>query len=414
MKKNAWVTTIIQACNEMLYYFPLILLWNHFLVRAELAITLAGILICYLLGFALGRYNLVRYLEWLVCLMAAVIVSVAIGGFSYHSLALTILAIVAVLRGYRFRYTSWNELFNNNAYIISISVYFVVPIAFMFFPALKIYSPFLYWAGLYCIFHALFTFNYKQLEVASQNTKVGQTIAQNVLRANRFGISVVVIIIFMVINIDRLLQIVKAWLRGLFEWLNQFLSKPQTEEPIPLEPQLENVGGMNEPAGEPSALAKFLDLILYYAAYVIILLLAIVIVYLIIVKLLKPLISRLISTAKITRELQVGFSDEEEKLEAPKLGHWLRGLVERRQGQSEPQDNEGRVRYLYRKTLQTAIKKGYEFQKSQTPLEIERDLQALQSKLPLPSRLIDLYNKARYGESKITDEEIKGLKDGKD
>jgi Na+-transporting methylmalonyl-CoA/oxaloacetate decarboxylase gamma subunit len=413
MKKNAWLTTTIQACHEIVYYFPIVLLWNHYLVLADLAVTVAGMLVCYLLGFALGKYTFVRYLEWFSCLIIAAAVSMAMVGINFSGAALTVLTTFAVIRGFRFRYAPWNLLFSNNAYIGSISVYFVTPLVFMFFPDLQIYSSYLYWAGLYCIIHALFTFNVKQLEMASQNKQVGQSIALNVLRANRIGMGVIVIVLFIVINIDRLLQMVKSWLHRLAEWFNELMSKQKSDQPpIPEEPPADNFPAMN--MGEPqeeSALAKILDLIFYYAAYVVVFLVAIVIVYLIIVKILIPLISRLISTAKMTRELQVGYSDEEEKLEAPQLGKWFRGLIHRSQHQAEPQDNEQRVRYLYKETLQTAIKRGYEFQKSQTPLEIERNWRELKVKHRLPIRLTALYNKARYGETKITDEEIKKLKD---
>lgn len=412
MKKSAWVTTTIQACHEILYYFPIVLLWNHYFVLTELAVTVAGILICYLLGFALGKFNMVRFLEWLLCLIVAATVSVAIVGINLNSVAFIVLTTVAVLRGFRFRYSPWSILFSNNAYIGSISIYFVTPILFTFFPDLQIYSSYLYWTGLYCIIHALFTFNFKQLDMAAQNKLVGQSIAQNVLRANRIGMGAIVIVLFIVINIEHLLDFVKSWVRRLFEWINQFLSKTAPDEPSKPEELPADLGGLN--MGEPkekSAFGEFLDMLLYYASYVVMFLAAIVIMYLIIFKLLIPLITRVISTAKKTRELQVGYSDEEEKLEAPQLGKWFRGLIERSHNKPEPQNNEERVRYLYRETLQTAIKKGYELQKSQTPLEIERDWRELKSKHRLPTRLIALYNKARYGESKITDEEMKKLKD---
>jgi hypothetical protein len=414
MRKNVWVTTAIQSCHEILYYFPIVLLWNHYLVHAELAVTVVGILICYLLGFALGKITMVRLLEWLVCLIAAAVVSVAIAGLNISGATFTVLTTVAVIRGFRFRYVPWHILFSINAYIGSITVYFVTPLLFLFFPHLQIYSTYLYWSGLYCIIHALFTFNFKQLEMAAQNKQAGQSIAMNVLRANRIGMIVIVIVLIIVINIDRLLQMVSSWVHQLAVWFNEFMSKPKPEQPPKVEELPDNVGGMVLPQPKPkSAFAEFIDMIVYYAAYVVLILVAIAIVYLIIVKIVIPLISRFISTAKITRELQVGYSDEEEKIEAPQLGKWFRGLMNRVQSQPEPEDNEERVRYLYRETLQTAIKRGYEFKKSQTPLEIERDWpeHELKTKNRLPTRLIALYNKARYGESEISDEDMKKLKD---
>lgn len=412
MMKNAWVSATIQACHEILYYFPIILLFNHFLSLANLFMAVAVILFCYMLGFTLGRHSLVRYLEWLLCLAIGVLVSITLFGLDVGGIVFTILTTVAVIRGYRFRYEPWDILFSPGAYISSISIYFVTPMIFMFFPELKVYSTYLYWTGLYCIVHALFTFNFKQVEMAAQNRQVGQSTALNVRRANRIGVSVVVIILFITINIERLLQMIKTFMYRIMEWLNEFLSRPDSEEPLKPEEPPANPGGMSmdEPQ-EKSALAEILDLIVYYIAYVVVFIVAIALLYFIIDKLLLPLFSRLVSTAKLTRELQVGYSDEEEKIEALQIGKWIRGLIQRSYDRPEPRDNGERVRYLYRDTMQTAIKRGYEFKQSHTPLEIEQNWQAMKSKHRLPSKLITLYNKARYGEIQITDEEVKKLKD---
>lgn len=412
MKNNVWVTTTIQSCHEILYFLPIILLLNHYLVQAELVVAAIGILICYLLGFALGKINMIRFLEWLLCLIIAIIVSVAIVGFNWNGAAFVVLTTVAVIRGFRFRYAPWYIMFRNNAFIACITLYFVTPALFMFFPELKIYSTYLYWAGLYCIIHALFTLNSKQLELAAQNKLAGQSIAPNILRVNRFGTAVIVIVLIIMINIDRLLQLARSWIRGIFDWLDRLLSNPQPDQPARVEElPADNMGLKVEPPKGKTAFGEFLDMLLYYAAYVVVFLIAIGILYFIIFKILIPLFSRFISNARLTRELEVGYSDEEEKLEAPKLGKWFRELIKRNPSIPEPEDNEERVRYLYRETLQAAIKRGLEFQRSQTPLEIEREWQAQKTKHRLPTRLIALYNKARYGESTISDEEMKHLKD---
>ncbi len=412
MMKNAWASAAMQACHEILYYFPIILLFNHFLGLANLFMAAVVVLLCYMLGFTIGRYALVRYLEWLLCLAIGILVSITLFGLGVGGIVFTILTTIAVVRGYRFRYQPWEVLFSPGAYISSISIYFVTPMIFMFFPELKVYSTSLYWAGLYCIVHALFTFNFKQVEMASQNRQGGQSTALNVRRANRIGVGVIVIILFIIIHIERLLLIAKAFIYRIMEWLSEFFSKPQTEEPLKPEEPPANPGGMSmEEPHEKSALAEIFDMIIYYAAYIVVFLVAIALLYFIIVKLLLPLFSRLVSTARLTRELQVGYSDEEEKIEAPQIGKWIRGLIQRGHDRPEPRDNSERVRYLYSDTVQTAIKRGYDFKQSYTPLEIEQNWQALKSKHRLPSQLIALYNKARYGEIQITDQEVGKLKD---
>ncbi len=411
--KNAWVSAALHAAHEILYYFPIILLLNHFLGIANLFMGVAAVLLCYMLGFALGRYALVRYLEWLLCMVIGVVVSISLFGLNVGGIVFCMLTTIAVIRGYRFRYVQWDVLFSHSFYVSSICLYFVTPLIFMFFPELKIYSVYLYWTGLYCIIHALFTFNSKQVELASQNTQVGQLTALNVRRANRIGTGVVVIILFITINIDRLLQMVKSFIYGIMAWLNEILSRPNKDQPPePDELPPVNSGGMDMPEiAEKSLLREILDMIIYYIGYIIVFVLTILFLYFLIIKLIMPMFSRFFSTAKLTRELQVGYLDEEEKIEAPQLGKWFRELIQRGPDRREPQDNRERVRYLYRDILQAAMKRGYEFKRSQTPLEIERNWQSLKPKQRLPSRLMTLYNKARYGEVQITDEEVKKLKD---
>src|SRR5690554_638091 len=229
MRNNIWLKTIIHACHEILYYTPIVLLFNHFLIQLGLPVLFAVTLLSYVLGFTLGKIKLVRFLEWVVCITVAAIVSVAIVGVSVSGAVLTILTTIAVARGYRFRYVPWTMLFTGNAYTVSIAIYFITPMIFMFYPDLKIYSSQLYWAGLYCIIHALYTFNFRQLEEASQNKKTDQSIAMNVVRANRIGISVVVIVLFIIINLDRLTKLITAWIRQLFTWFSSWMSKPEPE-----------------------------------------------------------------------------------------------------------------------------------------------------------------------------------------
>ena len=175
----------------------------------------------------------------------AALVSLAIVGISVSGAVLTVLTTIAVARGYRFRYVPWITLFPGNAYTVSIVIYFITPLIFMFYPVLKVYSPQLYWAGLYCVIHALYIFNFRQIEEASQNKQTDQSIAKNVITANRMGITVVVIVLFIMINLDRLTELVTAWIRQLFKWFSSWMSKPEPEpQDIPELPPDSQVGMM--------------------------------------------------------------------------------------------------------------------------------------------------------------------------
>ena len=63
MKNNIWLKTIIHACSEILYYTPIVLLFNHFLIQLSLPILFAALLIGYVLGFTLGKIKLVDFLN---------------------------------------------------------------------------------------------------------------------------------------------------------------------------------------------------------------------------------------------------------------------------------------------------------------------------------------------------------------
>jgi hypothetical protein len=413
MKNNVWVAATIQAAHEILYFLPFLIIFNHFLVHVELAVTALGVLICYLLGFALGQFKLIRFLEWLCCIVIATIFSFLFVDVNWSGYSFILLAFIAMNRGIRFRYAPWHLLFRANAFIFCIVIYFATPIMFLFYSELMPDSPYLYWGGLYCLIHALFTLNNRQLLSAAQNKRERQSITQHILRVNRLGTAIIIIVLIIMINIDQISRIVKSWLLGAFNWINGILSKPpEPEQPIEMEQlPLDNGGMIPPPPMEKGPISKFFDLFFYYGAYVIEVLLAIGILYVIIFKLLIPLFSKFISNAKLTRELEYGYSDEEEMLEAPKLGNWLRELVKRNPSNQVPEDNKERVRYFYKETLRAAIKRGQEFRGSQTPLEIEKGWKAEKAKHRLPSRLIALYNKARYGQSIITDEEMKYLKE---
>lgn len=413
MRNNIWVTTTKQAAHEIAYFLPFLILFNHFLVHLELAVAVLGLLICYLLGFAVGKYRMVRFLEWLFCLIIATVVSLLVVGMNWSGLSFIIAAFIAVNRGFSYRYFEWHELFRGNAYIFCICVYFAAPITSLFFTELKAFSPYLFWTGLYCLIHALFTLNSRQLEQAAHNNRNGHSIAKPIIRVNRLGTSILIIALIIMININNLSHLVSSWVLSAIGWITHLLAiiSPDSEQLTGL--NMESMGNelMVLPPAEKGNIAKLIDFIFYYGAYLLEIIFVIAVLYFIIFKLLIPLYSRFITKAKLERESAEGYSDEEEKLETPNLGNWFRSMMKRNPSILAPTDNKERVRYLYRETLRTAIKRGQQFQRSQTPLEIEQVWHVEKANHRLPSRLVALYNKARYGESQITEEEMKQLKE---
>jgi hypothetical protein len=206
-------------------------------------------------------------------------------------------------------------------------------------------------------------------------------------------------LLLFLINMDRLLQIVQSLWNELIAWIHQFIP-----EQSPVEPQSreEQPGGnafegiISDPQ-EPSFLLRMIETVFYYAAYIITILVIVIALYLFIYKIVIPLISRFSAMAKSTRELQVGYQDEEEKLAVSEFSKWFRGVIHRSAGQPKPRNNQERVKFLYKESIQSAIKNGYEFMESKTPLEIEQEWSKDQLKHRYPARLMSLYNKVRLG-----------------
>jgi uncharacterized membrane protein YccC len=112
-------------------------------------------------------------------------------------------------------------------------------------------------------------------------------------------------------------------------------------------------------------------------------------------------------------EQNQGYVDEVESIRKPGLLSrlWRSTTKEPRSRWKDLQDNESRIRYLYRQWLAGRIKAGYAFKPHLTPSETGEDAGSQAGDSTSAQTLIHQYNSVRYGGKKITDETLQQLRE---
>ncbi|MFS0722284.1 DUF4129 domain-containing protein [Paenibacillus sp. 1P07SE] len=421
--------TTLQGIVETLLFYPLILLFAVYLLpQPQVWLWSAGLPLLFGAGHAAYVWlKLDKVYKLLaIALLVAAAWSVIWFGSSWLAAVSLLFAILAFIRGARGAEQEWEARFPMSAMFAGMILHFILSVATVFRSELHAYLWLIGVCGLLALAATLYCLN---AEAVRQQTLSGQrksAVPGSVSGLNRLLV-LVLLLAAVAITMLRTIQEAFEWLRGRIVALLQLLPSREGDAPVeqPTAPEMPEPPMLGEEPSEPSALMQWLEQAAMIAVYVLLGLLVLYGCYAL-GKRLPGWLRRLYQalTAWINRgERQgeeLGYVDTVESLiqtrdSGPGLGGRLRDRLSawnrRKPRWSDDMTNEERVRFLYRRWLQSARKEGYELKPHLTPLETVADIERWRSRssredLPLTR----LYEQARYGSHPVKDSQVQELK----
>lgn len=325
-------------------------------------------------------------------------------------------------------------------YWLGLGLYLLAGMVYSRIPALSGWLTLLTWAGVFCLAWTLFVANRNYLKYSTMAyNAAGQKLPRGLRGHNSIWIAAIVVLaVLMAAGTGRWIgSILLNTARQLFSWL----FKPG-EEPAPeLPPEEESEAAspvmplFEQP--EPNRWTEFLNGAFYVLGTVAIIALAILVIVLIYKNaggMLRQFMNRLLGWLKRTgrEEPPTDFVDDETKLGFrvsgdKKWSELLNPLLSRfgrRERWEDMRDNRERIRFLYRRLLQTEQADGYAVKPYLTPMETEKEIRGLQGETagkrsrinarskrrPAADKLIQAYYRIRYGEREPEPAEVEQLR----
>ena len=226
--------------------------------------------------------------------------------------------------------------------------------------------------------------------------------------------------------IQFLFSLVGRTIQAVISFINGLIPTSTEESPVP---EAAEQGMEMMPEGDPTP--KWLDIlqniILVIAVTVAVLLILWGIYKLIkkIIPLVKPFFQKILSWLqqfflgyKPIAGADLGFVDEVESLlnqnesSFAAARKWLSGRIDIEPGFSSMKTEKEKIRWLYRSRIRREIRKGFDYQPGETPLETLRRLQDFKaSHKVIQSELsASIYSKARYSDEPLSPENVQDMK----
>ncbi|GGD63386.1 DUF4129 domain-containing protein [Paenibacillus nasutitermitis] len=406
---------LLQGLIELLLFMPVAFLIQAFLFEGEASWMW---LILIPLGYPLGLM-IIKLLKFKHPVMITLIGFAAGIGLSALLLGVTKAGAVSALtlslgmtRGGLMAVSMQYFRLHARHYVIGIAVYFIVSLIFGRMPAFEPYQSALIGFGLVALLLTLFSANSGYVNDESLSGNGRPAVEPTVRKQNRLLVSIMAVITVAIVFTYQIQAALGALWNTFKEWLKQLFSRgdtqnvPQQEmEPPAVPPQL--------PDGDGKSMPPWVDYILYGVAALV----GLVLLYLVLRQLrhvpawLKRLQEKLMKLFGREQTLAAqGYVDEVSSL--PKTGR-LGGLFRSRTKEprvryKDLQDNESRLRYLYRQRLGRQVKAGYDFKPFLTPLETDTELQG-RGEERSAADLAQPYSNVRYGNKKISDQELERI-----
>ena len=419
---------LLQGCIELLLVFPLLLLAAvYILPESHRVMWVATLPIGYAVGYTLNSLVPFRriYLQLLVSLLLGALHSYWLFGSSYVAIVAAAVGLVVVYRGIRLVWVPWSVFFPVNFYVFGMIVYFIASIVLHFVESFQPYITLLMWAGLAALVVTLLMSNENNMKQETLSGDKEPVIASDMMWKNRLLVVLLLIVIVLVVTIRKLGEAVLGGFRQLIQWLIALFSSPPppvVTEPAKSPPPKPMVLPGNE---EPAWWLVWLEMIMYFIVGGLIVLGCLLAIYLILRRL-PRLMQRIVSW--LARMLQtenkqkgkIGYEDDIESLmdweawNATLVSKWKQ-LFHRtgREKWEDLQDNQQRVRFLYRSWLRQSMRRGYVYKSFLTPKETGEEVQHWNSsKEPSADSLLSLYEQVRYGDKPIEDPDLQKIKQG--
>ncbi|XEC92530.1 DUF4129 domain-containing protein [Paenibacillus tarimensis] len=417
---------VVKGAVELLLFLPLLLVAAVTMIEdGSRLLWIVSLLPVYGAGYAAaGWLRLTRLYK----LLPVVLLIGAGHGLLFAETTIQVLVIgfissMAAYRGGRLNGALWSERFRLSYAAAGIAIYFVASIAF---PRISGYEPYLsllVWCGIGSLFAALHIFNSVNLKQETFSKGDKPDVSRNVLWQNRILIVIFVIIAVIIAEVQRIDEALKR----LRDWLNQWLQKMQNQtNHIESPPAMNTQPPMfpEEGPSEPSVLMVWLEQIMMVIGYLGIVLFFLFVLYKILKKApgslqkLYRLLSRLFN-GNGYKGNEAGYVDEVEMLsewEGLKnkfKDRWIKRMPGRTGTKADNMTNEQKVRDLYRRSIADYMKRGYERKLHYTPKETQHDIEHWDQQQTggMFAKLSLLYERVRYGNANVTDDQLKSIRD---
>ncbi|UKS26738.1 DUF4129 domain-containing protein [Paenibacillus sp. HWE-109] len=414
---------------ELILFYPLIVLIHLYGSVTPLWTSCLQFWLIFVLGSLLGRVRWVNRLIYEIASSVIVgsIIAFLIQGTDWHSWLFAVIGTIVAYRGLRSAKEGWEAIFPVATFVVAGMIYLAgVPIM----GRIVSFQPYMFGLngfGFCSLILFFFTTNRSQLlnaTLASSERAAASSLSTTVKRSSRIWLITFIVLIVAVAYFRQIQHAMLAFLRGAILWMLELFrsdapANPPEPSPSAPPPVLPPAG----PAGDPSWLSILMHYVQVVVGYLLVIAFILFVLYLIVSKL-APLVASLLRRL-MNRSLSEqqgadveGFTDEKENLltwhELPRLW-WQQAMNRREQDKSAAKwaqlpNNQERIRLLYRIVMRQAAKSGYSYKKSLTPNETELDLRSIDQ---LPDQTIQavtsVYNKIRYGNEDISDQELDQL-----
>ncbi len=427
MRQRNLLITLFQGMVEYLLLFPIILIIGVLLEAPSLGAWLISLFGLFCIGVLFK--TLLPNQKWWVYASFSLVIGVFSSVFFYEQLIVWIIwAIIhpsLIYRGIMYASRSWDRLLSAGfLWFGGFIIYFISYFFFRYVEKLHPYLTLITVAGASVIVLILFISNSEQLKSATLSKQRTPFISRTIKKQNRLFLVITIALIALVTNGQAIRDVLLNGVKSFINWMLGFVSSSQGEQmteqaPPPAQPNL----GL-EP-GEPSAFAKFLEMIMTYVFYVFLIVAAIAALLLIIKKSrlwIKRIIGSFIAFLKqignrsMERQETGQYIDEKEsvfdwkewKKEQQDKAKELVQNIFKREPRWESLSNHQKVRYIYRRFLLQQLTK-LNFKPTNTPRETLQELKTNIVDEGQIDKLRDAYEQTRYGEEDIGDEKIKKL-----
>jgi hypothetical protein len=417
----------LQGLAELLLYFPVFAAVYVIVPRFALSVPewLAVISVMYALGYAF--HYMLRSVWQLLAWIGSVAVPAAcawqIGG-SPLMIAVSFLSFAAAwIRGRQNRLRGWDRSFSTGVWWIGMIGYFIASFVYPRLDETAPFSPWITGFGIVALALTLYRTNSSTLDKESQSREgapiAGETRWRN--RALLFGLFALILLLASFRTLAAAAaQAGAALFGGAIALLLQLLNMLRPEEAERSNPPQQPLD-LSQLFGEskPSALALFLQKVMYIVVALIMLAAAIWLLYLL-VKHGKRWLHRFMGWyGERLESSDTGYVDEKQSLLDSKewarerADAWKRrftGWFGKEPGWDDLTDNRERVRHAFKRLLLGRIAGGYKHHDARTPRETGRELIRRSPLRPDEETALRLYEEVRYGGKEVSDEQAAEVK----
>lgn len=412
---------------EMLVPLPIVIyIWTVSIGSGNLYTWLALLFIAFFTGLLMYEWkpNQKIGVYFVLSIVLSLTVAVALMSSVLAMVVTGIFMMAAFLRGLRYGREALGEAFPEFFLLGGFFVYFVAYFFYREIESLALYQTLLMLAGVTIVLFTLFQGNQEYLKAVTLSEERKPYVSKTVRVRNRVAVAILVGVAFLITSA----QYVEAFFSRIFAFIGSLLASSPSEEAEPALPPAENMMpdfGFGEEPGEPSRFAELLQTVMMYVVGALVIVGAIVLLVVIFKTFRKHL--RRFWNWLLGAMTKLGRSDSEEeelpyvdekmsirdwqawrKKQNERLKDWVTSPFQKEPTVDDFPTRNEKIRFLYRKALDTEMKRGYQFRQDATPSETLQELIDQDRQLAYLSEkeLADVYAKVRYGDLDITEEEF--------